>query len=124
MTDRSPRVLVVDDDDANRQLAVWALEAACEVAEHAGGEGAAERIVESRPDAVLLDLRMPKVNGLDVVRELADRAPDLLPRVVVITAETSQPAVDEIAAAPVAGVFPRPWEPDEFLDLVRRCCGR
>ena len=65
------RVLVVDDEENNRQLLRVILEAqGHRVFEAVDGIGALERVVEDRPDVVLLDVLMPKMNGNDVCRKL------------------------------------------------------
>src|SRR5439155_1600637 len=75
-TERAPgqrkvRVLVVDDEAANRTLLTEALEpAGFTVLPAAGGREAIEIAKSSKPDLVLLDLMMPEVNGYDVVEAL------------------------------------------------------
>ena len=64
-------VLVVDDDPHIRQLLVFALEKAGLVArEAADGEAALAAVGEARPDLVVLDINMPKLDGLEVCRRL------------------------------------------------------
>jgi CheY-like chemotaxis protein len=71
-TDR-PRVLVVDDNELNRIVACGLLEAlGYEVATACDGRQAVEQCRLSAPDAVLMDLDMPVLNGLDATRELRD----------------------------------------------------
>lgn len=64
-------VLVVDDEEINRQLLRVILEVqGHRVFEAVDGVEALERVVEDRPDVVLLDVIMPKMNGNDVCRQL------------------------------------------------------
>jgi len=65
-----PRVLVVDDDpDARELLRVYLTAKGYEVTEaETGGEGL-RRIREDRPHLVLLDINLPDITGLDVLRE-------------------------------------------------------
>src|SRR5207248_8682115 len=68
---RKVRVLVVDDEAANRTLLTEALEpAGFTVLPATGGREAIEIAKSSKPDLVLLDLMMPEVNGYDVVEAL------------------------------------------------------
>jgi len=68
---RKVRVLVVDDEPANRTLLTEALEpAGFTVLPATGGREAIEIAKSSKPDLVLLDLIMPEVNGYDVVEAL------------------------------------------------------
>ena len=65
------RVLVVDDEPANRTLLTEALEpAGFTVMTASGGRDAIKIAKRSKPDLVLLDLLMPDVNGFDVVEAL------------------------------------------------------
>jgi two-component system phosphate regulon response regulator PhoB len=64
-------VLVVDDDERVRTLVTWQLEAdGFAVAAAADGAAALDRIGRERPDLVVLDLSLPGVGGLDVLRRV------------------------------------------------------
>lgn len=85
---RAPRVLVVDDHPVNREVARVMLEAfGCEVSEAVNGFEAVDQAVASRFDLVLMDVRMPGMDGLEATRRLRAR-PDLagLP-IVAMTAD-------------------------------------
>ena len=71
----SHRILIVDDDPHIRQVLAFALgKAGMQTAEASDGEGALDAIAAQRPDLVVLDINMPRMNGLDVCRKLrADR---------------------------------------------------
>ncbi|WP_300007206.1 response regulator transcription factor [Pseudonocardia sp.] len=65
------RVLVVDDDERVRTVVSWQLEADGFAVSHArDGAGALDRIAADRPDLVVLDLSMPGLGGLDVLRRV------------------------------------------------------
>lgn len=89
-------VLAVDDQAVFRD-AVRSLIAAApgfeQVGEAASGAEALELATELRPDVVLLDVRMPGMDGIETARQLADRDPDAL--VVLIS-------LDEVPELPVA----------------------
>ena len=66
-----PQVLVVDDDPHIRQLLVFALEkAGLSAREAEDGEAALASVAQQRPDLVVLDINMPKLDGLEVCRRL------------------------------------------------------
>lgn len=68
---RMPQVLVVDDDPHIRQLLVFALEkAGLSAREAEDGEAALASVEQQRPDLVVLDINMPKLDGLEVCRRL------------------------------------------------------
>jgi DNA-binding NarL/FixJ family response regulator len=80
------RVLIVDDQTLVRQGIRSLLGFSADitvVGEAADGDEALAQILETRPDVVLLDVRMPKANGLEVLRALAAAAVDT--RVILLT---------------------------------------
>jgi two-component system KDP operon response regulator KdpE len=71
MTDSGPRVLVVDDERAIRHFLQASLEAnGCLVYEAASGEEALREVAGVRPDVVILDLGLPDLEGVEVIRRL------------------------------------------------------
>ena len=63
------RILVVDDDQRVRTVVSWQLEAdGFAVTEAGDGAAALDQIARDRPDLVVLDLSLPDVGGLDVLR--------------------------------------------------------
>lgn len=87
-----PRVLVVDDEAANRSLMTRTLEpAGFAVLTAAGGREAIELTKSERPDLVLLDLMMPEVSGFDVVEALrTDSLTRETPMMVVTSATLTE----------------------------------
>ena len=66
-----PKILVVDDEPTVRSFVRYSLRGAdFEVIEATGGTDALAMIRSSRPDIVLLDIRMPGMDGVDVLRHL------------------------------------------------------
>jgi CheY-like chemotaxis protein len=65
------RVLIVDDDPASRRLVEVRLRPlGCDVATAGNGEQALAAIRKDLPDLMLLDLQMPKMGGIEVLRSL------------------------------------------------------
>jgi signal transduction histidine kinase len=114
---RLGRVLVADDDAVFRYRVTQAIaEVADEVTEVGDGQEALAAIRSRRPDAIVLDLRMPRMGGLELLAILADdRSLRAIPVVVVTAAE-----LDEIGRGSVAhavGVLDKATFTD--ADLVR-----
>src|SRR5687767_11272340 len=86
-----PRVLIVDDDVAIQTLMRTLLARRGAVVDCVGdGEDALESLREHTYDAIVLDLMLPKMNGFDVIGVLKERSPDVLDRVIVVTAVSEQ----------------------------------
>ena len=65
------KVLIVDDDMTLHQMYVERLQAeGYTIASAYDGEEALEKVVEEKPDVILLDIMMPKINGIDVMKKL------------------------------------------------------
>jgi CheY-like chemotaxis protein len=76
-----PRILLVDDDPAWRRLYRMAFEGQFELFEATDGYQALSVLGAVRPDVVILDLRMPRMDGMDFLQRLSRRSPR--PKVVV-----------------------------------------
>jgi DNA-binding NarL/FixJ family response regulator len=104
--DRAVGVLVVDDSLVFRtgmSRAVQACEGLELLGEADGGAAALEAIAELRPDLVILDLRMPDIDGLEVLRELRAMDPPPDCRVLVISASLEDGVEEEVLAAGADG---------------------
>lgn len=99
------RVLLVDDDEAFRAT-LWRLltqgERAVQVEEAADGEEALRKVAHRRPDVVLMDLTMPRMNGIEATRRLKTRCPDL--PVIILTVH-DDPVYERVARAAGADAF-------------------
>jgi signal transduction histidine kinase/CheY-like chemotaxis protein len=124
------RVLVVEDDAAQRELLTAGLRArGCEVVEAANGRLALVALEDFVPDLILLDLIMPELDGFEFLEALRDKDELRDATVVVVSGKELDAADYERLRAQVAGVIAKgksPWEEiqGELGRLVRRCAGR
>jgi two-component system response regulator PilR (NtrC family) len=110
------RVLIVDDEKSMRDLLSITLEkAGYEVAAADGGEAAIEAIRKESFDAIITDLRMPKVDGLQVLRAARDLSPDTA--VIVVTAVASTETAVEAMKLGAYDYVTKPFKLDE-VDLI------
>ena len=117
------RVLVVDDDAASRRLVEVRLRALeCQVAMAADGHEALAAIKQQTPALVLLDLQMPRMGGMDLLRKLKEEEFDI--PIIVITAHGS---IEAAVAAMKAGAYdfiPKPFDPQHLEIVVRKALER
>ncbi|HWP57364.1 MAG TPA: sigma-54 dependent transcriptional regulator [Candidatus Acidoferrales bacterium] len=119
METRGARVLVVDDDAASRRLADVRLRALeCQVAMAADGQEAMTAINQQTPDLVLLDLQMPRMGGMELLRRLKRDEFDL--PVIVITAHGSIEAAVEAMKEGAYDFLPKPFDPKHLEIVVRK----
>jgi len=113
------KVLVVDDEPKLGRLAAEMLETdSHEVVRVGGGRAALVEMASQRFDVVLTDLRMPEVDGMQVLQAARARTPP--PEVVVMTAYgTAENAVAAMKAG-AADYLTKPFAMDELLMRVRR----
>ncbi|WP_186356116.1 response regulator transcription factor [Streptomonospora sp. PA3] len=115
------RVLIVDDDPLLRAGLAMMLGGApdLEVVGEAGdGTAVAELVAGRRPDVVLMDIRMPSMDGLSATEELRSRA--AAPEVVVLTTFDADEHVLRALAAGAAGFVLKDTPPAEIVEAVRR----
>ena len=116
MTARS--VLVVEDDpDLLALLEMILQDAGYAVRTAAEGEAALARVAEEMPGMILLDMRMPGMNGWDFAREFRARHGHACPIVVVTAAENARARAEEIGAE---GWLSKPFELEDVLGTVER----
>ncbi|HET7506185.1 MAG TPA: response regulator [Kofleriaceae bacterium] len=109
MPDPASRVLVVDDDFATRLLASEALLAdGFTPVEAADGREALEQYDRSQPDAVLLDVHMPVLDGYEVCRRIRKRPGGIATSILVMTASDDVDAVQRAFAAGATDFLTKP----------------
>jgi len=116
---RSVRVLVVDDDPGFRELLAFVVrvDTAAEVVGQAGDGDEAVRLAEELlPDLVLMDLRMPKLNGFEATRRIAARVGNA--EILVISSTTEPGDVARALEAGAAGFLPKDRVVAELPELV------
>jgi two-component system response regulator PilR (NtrC family) len=117
------RVLVVDDEKSMRDLLSITLEKeGYDVLTAAGGEAAIEALRRDVTDAVITDLRMPKVDGLQVLRAAKEISPDVA--VIVITAVASTETAVEAMKLGAYDYITKPFKLDEVSLIVRNALER
>ncbi len=121
MTHPGATVLVVEDDPDLAALVEMILtDAGYAVRTAPDGAAALRRVHEGMPGLILLDMRMPVMNGWEFAREFRVRWGRAAPIVVVTAAENAQLRAEEIGAD---GCLEKPFELDDVLAMVSRFLG-
>ena len=114
-------ILVVEDDPTTRELFALALsDAGYPVLTAATGAAALATARAARPRLILLNVRLPGLDGVAVCRRLrADPGTRGIP-VVFVTADTGEVARGRLARCAHAGLLAKPFRLDDLLAAVRR----
>lgn len=126
---RGCRVLVAEDNDLNRQIAVYLLEeAGVQVVQARDGREAVEKFVAARPgelDAVLMDVMMPRMDGLEATRAIrAMERPDAALPIIAMTANLFDEDVAACLRAGMDGHIPKPLDAAQMLRTIVECIRR
>lgn len=122
----TPRVLVVDDDEALRSVYSRVLtKEGYTVHLSASAEDALAYVKEERPDAILLDLRMPLINGVGFLYRLRQDPANQSIAVALITGETTldEPTIGDLRSLS-AQVWHKPLSLDDIRQVTRQLLNR
>ncbi len=114
-------VWIIDDDDSIR----WVLQKALEgagflVTSFDNANTILDKLKHEEPDALITDVRMPGIDGLELLSHLSTDYPDL--PVIIMTAHTD---LDSAVSAYQGGAFeylPKPFDIDEAVEVAQRAC--
>ena len=116
--DADTRILVVDDDEVVRLGYLRSLAGADLNVESVWDGNDALRVMEEKPfDVVLLDLRMPGLDGMEVLKAIKDKWPDT--EVVIITGYPTIETVKEAVRLGVCDYLAKPVGPDDVINAAR-----
>ncbi len=123
------RILIVDDDPdilgALKKRLTWM---GHEVLTAEDGEQALRLIVEDQPEVMLLDIELPGISGIDVLKQLAEKRATVpqqsLPEVVVITAFGTIGRAVEAVRLGACDFLTKPFEPDHLSIVIEKAMGQ
>ena len=113
------RVLLVDDDDLMRaglQAVLSSDEEIDVVGEVTGGRGAVAAVRERRPQVVLMDIRMPDLDGIAATREVLSALPDA--KVVMLTTFEDDDYIFGALAAGASGFLLKRTRPEDLIEAI------
>jgi two-component system nitrogen regulation response regulator GlnG len=113
------KIWIVDDDRSIR----WVLEKAlsqegCEIVSFSDGQSAIDELYEKQPDVVISDIRMPGLDGLELLKRIKEKHADI--PVIITTAHSD---LDSAVSSYQGGAFeylPKPFDVDEVVEVLNR----
>lgn len=117
---QTDRILVVDDDPAYLFFAELALGTEFRLITVEDSRLAVAEIQTIEPDLIFLDLMMPYVDGVGICEELNESHPTALPKVIINTANPSNPACTRLIDLGVHAVVMKLADAEQFVDLAAK----
>ncbi|MGD9301272.1 MAG: ATP-binding protein [Desulfobacterales bacterium] len=117
---QAPKILVVDDDKNIRQMLIEALtmDHLYLVQEASNGIEASIKLGTYRPDLLILDIFMPKMDGLEVCRTIGNEAELADMKVIITTGYPDHPKLDEVVALGYTHIFSKPFDLISFMEAI------
>jgi len=116
------RILTIDDEPDVRAMLKARLESkSYEVIAAADGEEGLEKVEYERPDLIILDVMMPRMDGYTFIREMRNRYPDLKIPIIVLTAKDKLKDLFEIEG--IGDYLTKPYDAQELLQKIEKFLG-
>ncbi|MBL3571005.1 response regulator [Rhodovulum sp. BSW8] len=118
------KVFIVDDSPSVRQMVKKTLAGAgYDVMEAGDGEEALSLLASVRPDAILTDQNMPRMDGLSFIRAYRGRPGGMGVPIVFLSTETRDDLRQQAKAAGALGWMSKPFDQAQLLTVVKRMVG-
>ncbi len=116
----SRKILVVDDNEDNRELVVKVLKSRGYVmVEAVDGEDALQKAQDERPNLILMDISLPKIDGYEVTRRLKIQEEYRDIPVVALTAHVMKGDKEKAIEAGCVGYIPKPIDVHELPEQIK-----
>ncbi len=114
------RILIIDDEDDIREVAALTLEAIAgwQVSSASSGAAGIERAIAEQPEAILMDVMMPEMDGPSTYREMQKRPEIAHIPVLLLTAKVQGVDQRRFADLGVAAVLFKPFDPMTLADQI------
>jgi CheY-like chemotaxis protein len=117
----NPVVLVIEDNEQNLYLMRFLLEKnSFTVLEATDGEKGVEMAKGTKPDLILLDIQLPKMDGYAVARELRKNGELAKTSIVAVTSYAMVGDRERVLAAGADGYIEKPIDPDTFIAKIEQ----
>ncbi len=114
------KILIVDDNQDSRELAVKVLKnRGYQMIEASDGEEALEKALAEKPDLILMDISIPKINGYEVTKRLKSQADFKATPVIALTAHAMKGDKEKALEAGCDGYISKPINVHELPDQIK-----
>ena len=111
-----PMILICDDEEGIRESFKLVLEEHYELRFAVNGLEAIEKLKSFTPDLMLLDIKMPKIHGMEILKQIKKLKPSL--PVIVVTGYQSVEMAQEALKNGAADYIPKPFESKHLLKII------
>lgn len=120
MSIRFPKILVIDDEPAILAVAQTCLEmlGTWEILTASSGKEGLEKAKSQQPDLILLDMMMPDLDGLTVLKELRAHPTTQDISVILLTGKGQSLEKANYDDLKIAGIIPKPFDPLKLADKI------
>ena len=116
-------ILIVDDSGGFRTVVKLALiKAGYNVVEASDGQDAAEKLNAAKPNLIVCDVNMPRMDGLAIARHVKGSATHKFTPIIMLTTESGDSKKSEGRAAGVRAWITKPFQPSALVDAVGKLC--
>ncbi|MBR1547735.1 MAG: response regulator [Prevotella sp.] len=112
------KVLVAEDNDSNYMLMTYILKKNYEISRACNGKEAVEKALTESPDLILMDLKMPLMDGLEATRQIKAQKPEL--PVIALTANAFDTDRQKAMEAGCDEFMSKPVSADKCLQTIAR----
>lgn len=112
-SENKPTLLVVEDSEPDRMMLVGLLQRYCKVSQVSDGLKALESFIEHKPDIVLLDINLPKINGIKVLQEMRRVYPNTY--IIMISGDSTKDNIVESVEFGAKGFVKKPFSKSSLL---------
>lgn len=120
----SKTILTIDDSASVRQMVTLTLSAAgYRVLEASDGADGYAKATANQVDAVITDLNMPVMNGLDFIRKYRGHPSSTGVPIIFLTTESDDGLKGQAKAAGATGWMVKPFKQDQLLSVIRKVAG-
>jgi CheY-like chemotaxis protein len=115
------RILVAEDNDSNYMLMTYILKRSYEFFRARNGQEAVELALSEQPDVILMDIKMPLMDGLEATRQIKQQKPEL--PIIALTANAFDSDRQQAMAAGCSDFLSKPINAEKCLQTIAKYAG-